>query len=688
MMAENKIETELLSQIKEALLNFPKYWEEDILLRNKVAEDLRSYDQELIKALLSNELVKDTYSIKVDSTTIFKIEDFISMLRYKNYWDNSYTKYTNKIGLTSENKYLNYNTDVILDFPQKDSVLEGGMSSEDEGKKEIYYHNVLAKEEIDTLLSSKVLSNIKKYDDNGEHEITNFTEKDNLVIKGNNLISLATILKNYENKIKTIYIDPPYYFNSKKAEDTFRYNSNFKLSTWLTFMKNRLEIAKKLLKNDGFIFVQINDEGYAYLKILMDEIFGVDKYLNTIVVKAKASSGASGGGEDKRLKKNVEYILLYSNPDAVLQTQQVFTPLMDYINERLDDGRTFAYTNVMLDEGKAEYLGKISDGYGDPIELYEMKNYKRMTVKQVSDSEGISEEEVYSKYIDKIYTTENAQTSIRDRVLDAVDDSDYVIARYVPKSGRNKDKITDVGFIGNTKRLVSYLKETIEIKENKIYKSEKAGTLWSDLSWSAVKFEGGIDFGAGKKPEKLIERIIKSSTEKNDIILDFFLGSGTTVAVAHKLGRQYIGIEQMDYIEDTSVTRLINVIKGEQSGISKDVDWKGGGSFVYVELSSLNEEYVKDIQASNTEEELESVLSSMKESAYLNFKVDLEKVSSKDESYNNLSFEEKKEVLIQVLDMNQLYLSYSEMEDEQYDIPEDVKAFNHSFYDKEGVKDE
>src|SRR5699024_2242702 len=173
-MAENKIETELLSQIKEVLLTFPKYWEEDVLLRNRVAEDLRNYNQELIEALLSNKLVKDTYSITLDSTNIFKIEEFISMLRYKNYWENSYTKYSNEIGLTSEGKYLNYNTDVILDFPHKDSILEGGMTKEDIGKKEVYYHNVLAKEEIDTLLSPKVLTNMKKYDKDGVHKITEF----------------------------------------------------------------------------------------------------------------------------------------------------------------------------------------------------------------------------------------------------------------------------------------------------------------------------------------------------------------------------------------------------------------------------------------------------------------------------------------------------------------------------------
>ena len=190
------------------------------------------------------------------------------------------------------------------------------------------------------------------------------------------------------------------------------------------------------------------------------------------------------------------------------------------------------------------------------------------------------------------------------------------------------------------------------------------------------------------KPEELLKDLIQIGSNEKDIVLDFFMGSSTTQAVAHKMNRQYIGIEQMDYINTVSVPRLQKVIDGEQGGISKDVDWKGGGSFVYAELTSLNDEYIKNIQASKSEEELESVLSSMKESAYLNFKVDLEKVSSKNAGYNNLSLEEKKEVLIQTLDMNQLYLSYSEMEDEQYNIPEDVKVFNHSFYQKEGVKDE
>src|SRR5699024_142568 len=151
------METELQQEINEVLKAFPEYWDEDTLLKHKLIEDVRSYNESLIEALLLKELIRDTYSRQLTSRIVFKTEDFMSMLRFKNYWDNSYTKYTNEIGLTSEGKYLNYNTDVVLDFPHKDSVLEGGMTKEESQKKEVYYHNVIAKEEIDTLLAPKVL---------------------------------------------------------------------------------------------------------------------------------------------------------------------------------------------------------------------------------------------------------------------------------------------------------------------------------------------------------------------------------------------------------------------------------------------------------------------------------------------------------------------------------------------------
>src|SRR5699024_9552378 len=173
-------------------------------------------------ALIQNEKVKATYCRQVGDTFLFKLDEFIQMLRYKNYWDSSYTAYKNEVGLTAEGKYLKYNTDIVLDFPHKDCVLEAGMTKEDVTRQEVYYHHILAKEEIDTLLAPKVLSNIKRYDENGVTETTVFSETDNLILKGNNLLALASLLERYEGQVKCVYIDPPY--NPDSAANTFSYN--------------------------------------------------------------------------------------------------------------------------------------------------------------------------------------------------------------------------------------------------------------------------------------------------------------------------------------------------------------------------------------------------------------------------------------------------------------------------------
>lgn len=239
------------------------------------------------------------------------------MLRYKNYWENSYTKYSNEIGLTSEGKYLNYNTDVVLDFPHKDSILEGGMTKENEGRKEIYYHNVLAKEEIDTLLSPKILTNIKKYDKNGEHNISEFTGKDNLIIKGNNLVALNSLKERYENKIKMIYIDPPY----NTGNDTFRYNDKFNHSTWLTFMKNRLEVSKELLSNNGIIVIQVDYHENSYLRVLMDELFGKENHVSEITVQMSTASGPKMAHINTRIPKLKDSLLIYKKNSININIQ-------------------------------------------------------------------------------------------------------------------------------------------------------------------------------------------------------------------------------------------------------------------------------------------------------------------------------------------------------------------------------
>lgn len=459
-----KIEPKLFDELKEALISFgDKYFVGEELNRSKISNDLRNYNESLIGKLFEIEYIQRHYLKEVAGYNIFQIEELEESILYSDYWDTSYTEYENRIGLSSKGKFIEDNQDVVLDFPFKDGVLTASMTKEDskEGYDDAFLNEVIEKDEIDRLLGKKIFVNAKRYSTEGVGATGVFEEDDNLIIKGNNLLALHTIKNKYSGKIKMIYLDPPY--NTKN--DSFAYNDTFNHSAWLTFMKNRLEIAKILLSDDGMIFVQTDDKEHAYLKVLMDSVFGSDKYLNTIVIKAKASSGASGGGEDRRLKKNVEFVLLYANENAQINIQKKPYELKKYIDERKEQGKTFAYNKVLINKGTLTKIGETVDGRGDTIELFDVKDYEIKSVSKLAKELKISEEEVYVRYLDQIFTTENAQTSIRGRVRNAVADDGYTIARYVPVSGKNKGKLTDVGFIGSTKRLVSFLSGTTYIED-------------------------------------------------------------------------------------------------------------------------------------------------------------------------------------------------------------------------------
>lgn len=264
-----------------------------------------------------------------------------------------------------------------------------------------------------------------------------------------------------------------------------------------------------------------------------------------------------------------------------------YTELMTYIQRMKDDNKSFKYTTVLYKVGKREYFNTIQDGAGEDIIIEKVADYKVLSVKQVAQLEQITEEEVYRKFFDKIMTTTNAQTSIRTRVWEATDgDNSMFIATYIPKSGKDRGKTKELIFTGRQKVLVIWLKDTAENINGKLYKKEKIGTYWDGFSWINVTKEGGVLFPNGKKPESLVKRIFDMATDDGDLVLDSFLGSGTTCAVALKMNRRWIGIEMGEQAYTHCKVRLDRIINGvDVGGITKTVNWQGGGGYHFYELA-------------------------------------------------------------------------------------------------------
>jgi len=298
-------------------------------------------------------------------------------------------------------------------------------------------------------------------------------------------------------------------------------------------MYPRLKLSRNLLKDDGVIFISIDDNELDNLKKICNEIFGEENFVNLISLITKVSAGASGGGEDRKLKKNIEYILIYSkNYGFWKPIEPIYkeTKLIDYIQQMKNDNKSFKYTNVLYKCESIEYFNTIKDGTNQDIVISKVNNYEIKTVKEVASIENTTEEKVYGKYFDKIMTTTNAQTSIRDRVWNATDsDNNMYIAEYTPKSGKNKGLKTQLYFMGKQKVLIIWLKNTATKIDRSIYKREKIGTFWDGFSWINVTKEGNLKFPNGKKPIALVKRLMKMIPDNHDMcVLDFFSGSATT----------------------------------------------------------------------------------------------------------------------------------------------------------------
>ncbi len=621
----------------------------------------QNYDPRLIELLLSEEELKKNFFMEIKDHLVFNQKLFNNYIENKNYFNDSYTRFKNKIGLNIDGKYLHQRNEVSLVWPFKDCVLEGGQTKEEQKREEIFFNEILAQDEIDQLFEPKVLTNWKRYTVDGEQEVKeikreNGVIKENLIIKGNNLLALHSLKKQFEGKIKLIYIDPPY----NTGNDSFSYNDNFNHSSWLTFMKNRLELSRELLKDDGVIFVQCDDNEQAYLKVLMDEIFGRENFIEVITVVNNPRGRDYGGVANMH------------------EFMNVFAKSINYNLYPLEDkDKTFPYQDTI-----------------SGFEIRELRN--RNTKFNDKNRPNL----LYPFYLDPKKQNGNGFFEIflekADGLIEVWPTKSQMV-QTVWRWGKEKSaKNLNINICGKA------MKEDrrYQIVEKYRKKTRMARSVWWDKE---VNSERGTlhlkelfkkKIFDNPKPEETLKRIIEMSTREGDIVLDFHLGSGTTASVAHKMRRQYIGIEQMNYIETVACERLKKVvgkktknedemfesIEFDATGISSNVNWKGGGDFIYIELKKYNEEFIKKIELAKSTDDLLKIWEEMKEYSFFNYNVDIKKQDEMIDDFKQLPIKEQKQHLFQILNKNQLYVNLSSIDDEDFKVDEKEKKLTKEFY--------
>ncbi|WP_208359195.1 site-specific DNA-methyltransferase [Helicobacter pylori] len=541
------------------------------------------HDEKLLTFMLEHENANDyknAFFKTIANSLVFNEKALLECLEIKEL-EKSFTRFKNKIGLYSQGGFLKSSGSVVLHFPFKDNVLLGNAKDNNTKSNELFYHEILHKKEIDTLLSQKALCRFEMHGE-GDLESALKDKNTNYLIKGNNLIALHSLKKKFAKQVKCIYIDPPY----NTGNDSFNYNDNFNHSSWLVFMKNRLEAAREFLSDDGSIYINLDYNEVHYCKVLMDEIFGVENFQREIIWRIGWLSGYKTSINN--FIRNHDTILFYSkNADKL------------FFNKKYIENKDFK-------------------------ELIKIEK-----IQSNLDNLGIDREK--QKKIIKIINHETRPE------------------RYPLEDIWNGNEYDDLNSIA----IVSYSGETV---------SKMLGT-------EEIK---------GQKSEKLIQRILEISTQENDLVLDFFAGSGTTCAVAHKMKRRYIGIEQMDYIETITKERLKKVIEGEQGGISKKCDFKGGGSFVYAELKEVNLEIKKQILNANSASECLKIFNDLNERFLKRTDNKTDEIHS--EEFQNLDLNEQKRICYDLLDSNEDYLNLGDIDEDAWGIDESTKKYNEIFY--------
>ena len=607
--------------------------EEGELVTAAVIDRAWQIDHDLVRLLLSDKEIETKFFDEIDGRWIFNYNTFIEYIYDKNFLADSYTRFRNRIGLTIDSKFLRERGEVALVWPYKDCVLEGGQTKEEEKRKEIFFNEVLAHDEINRLFDPKVLTDWERYTVDGEQKGTalkrdeNGTIRENLIITGNNLLALHTLKQQFRSLVKLIYIDPPY----NTGSDSFGYNDSFNHSTWLTFMRNRLEVARELLKDDGSIWINIDDDEAHYLKVLCDDVFGRENFVANVVWQKKYTIA----NDAKYFSDNHDHILLIAKDKKRLKIKGI--------------GRT--------EEQDSRYSNPDNDVNGPWMTQPLHAKSGNLTNFSFRFRNGVTWEPPRGTF--PRYSKESLERFEIEGQL------------WFGKAGNA------------VPRVKKYLKDMRDIRPATIWFHKAVGnndeanreikTLITDYNFSTPK------------PERLLQRIVHIGSDEGDIVLDFFAGSATTAAVAHKMNRQWITIEQMDYVETITIERLKKVIAGEQGGISKSVNWQGGGDFIYCELMPYNQAYIDKIQATQSSEELVVLWHDIAENSFLNWYVTPELPTEAVDDFIEIGkgedgLEKQKKLLAELLDKNQLYVNLSEIEDENFGVSEEDKALNRAFY--------
>lgn len=637
----------LYHELEQLLRMNSRYCMDDgTLLKNRIVEDALSLNPLLVKLLLGNDKIKAVFFQDVEGVVVFDKVKFQRFVSDTQFLGGSYTMFKNKIGLTDENgRFISESREVVLSWPYKDCVLEGGQTKEEAKRNEVFWNETLAPDEVNRLTEPKVFSHFKRYDKDGEHEVEHLTNADNFIIKGNNLLALHSLKKKYAGKVKLIYIDPPYFFRKSPSSDTFKYNSNFRLSTWLTFMRDRLECAKDLLQTSGTIWINMGDDGMHYLKMVADQVFGSEHFVGTLPRRTR------NGKSDVpfNFSQDFDWLLVYTNVDEKKSVM----------------GRTVERTYYETD-----------DFPGKPWRLADLT--KQTTAKERGNSyftmvdPKTGKEYPASEKRTWCVTKDTFQYHYNRGYIVFPDDYDFlnISKPYSRKFKYEDDANGKLSSVISDCQIQQFLKALLYDCKNETGNDE------------IDQLFGRDEFGYAK-PENLVKTIMEVTTCEGDLVMDFFSGSGTTAAVAHKMGRRYIGCEQIDNQIELNKKRLCQVIEGEQGGVSKAVGWQGGGSFVYCELAKANDKFADEIEQAETSEQLKDIWGRMKATDYLNYKVDIKEVDANAESFDGLSLEDQKRFLIECLDKNLLYVALSDIDSNEYGVTEEDRRLTREFYRKD-----